>query len=63
MVKYFTADAGDARNMGSISDLGRFPGVGNDKSLQNSCLGNSMDRGVWWTTVHETTKNQTQMND
>ena len=22
-----------------------------------------MDRGVWWTTVHEVTKNQTQLSD
>ena len=56
MVKYFTADAGDARNMGSISDLGRFPGVGNDKSLQNSCLGNSMDRGARQDTLHGVAK-------
>ena len=46
MEKYFPANAGDARNMGSISDLGRSSGVGNDNSLQNSFLGNSMDRGV-----------------
>ena len=63
MVKYFPADAGDARNMGSISDLGRSSGVGNDNSFQNSCLGDCMDRGVWWTTVHGATKSQTQMSD
>ena len=27
--------------------------------LQDSCLGNSMDRGAWWATVHEAAKSQT----
>ena len=27
---------------------GRSPGEGNDYPLQYSCLGNPMDRGVWW---------------
>ena len=26
---------------------------------QYSCLGNPMDRGAWWTTVHGVTKSQT----
>ena len=26
---------------------GRSPGEGNDNPLQYSCLGNSMDEGVW----------------
>ena len=30
---------------------GSFPGEGNSNPLQYSCLGNPMDRGVWWTTV------------
>ena len=30
----------------SIPGLGRFPGEGNDNSLQYSCLGNAMDRGA-----------------
>ena len=37
---------------GSIPGLGRSPGEGNGKSLQYSCLKNSMDRGAWWATVH-----------
>ena len=40
-------------NRGSIPGLGRFPGVGNGKPLQYSCLGNPMDRGAWWATVHQ----------
>ena len=38
--------------MGSTPGQGRFPGVGNGNALQNSCLGNPMDRGVWQATVH-----------
>ena len=49
VVKNLPTDAGDA---GSISGSGRFPGGGNGNPLQYSCLGNPMDRGVWWATVH-----------
>ena len=31
---------------------GRSPGGGNGNPLQYSCLGNPMDRGTWWATVH-----------
>ena len=44
MVKNLPASAGDIRDAGPIPGLGRFPGVGNGNSLQNSCLENSMDR-------------------
>ena len=44
------ANAGDTRDMGLIPGSGRSPGVGNGNPLQYSCLENSMDRGVWWTT-------------
>ena len=40
--------------------LSRFVmGEGNSNLLQYSCLGNSMDRGAWWATVHGVTKSQT----
>ena len=42
--------------MGLIPELGRSPGVGNNNSLQYSCLGNLMDRGVWQATVHGVAK-------
>ena len=29
-----------------------IPGEGNGNPLQYSCLGNPMDRGAWWATVH-----------
>ena len=51
-VKNSPANAGDARDTGSIPESGRFPGVGNGKPLQYSCLENSMGRGAWWATVH-----------
>ena len=32
------------------------PGEGNGNPLQYSCLGNPMDRGPWWPTVHGVTE-------
>ena len=43
------ANAGDP---GSIPGSGRSPGEGNGNPLRYSCLGNAMDRGAWWATVH-----------
>ena len=37
---------------GSIPGSGRSPGEGNDKPLQDSCLGNPTNREVWRATVH-----------
>ena len=51
--KESACNAGDP---GSIPQLGRSPGEGNGNPLQYSCLGNSMDRGIWWATVHRFTK-------
>ena len=62
MIKNSPANAGDTGNKGSIIGPGRFPGVGNGKQLQYSCLENSMDRGGWWATVHETAKSRTQLS-
>ena len=53
VVKNMPANAGD---MGSISGWGRSPGEGNGNQLQYSCLGNPMDRGAWWATVHVVAK-------
>ena len=47
VVKNPPANAGDARDTGLISGLGRCPGVGNGNALQYSCLENPMDRGGW----------------
>ena len=51
--KESTCSAGD---MDSIPGLGRSSGESNDNPLQHSCLGNHMDRGAWWATVHAITK-------
>ena len=48
--------AGDIRDRGPIPGLGRSPGEGNGNPLQYSCLGNPMDGGAWWATVHRVTK-------
>ena len=47
VVKNLPANAGDERDMGLIPGSGRSPGVVNGKPLQDSCLENPMDRGVW----------------
>ena len=49
MTKNLPANAGD---IGSIPGLGRSSGAGNAKSLQYSCLGNPLNRGAMWATVH-----------
>ena len=36
--------------------VGKTSGEGNGNSLQYPCLGNPMDRGAWWITVHEVAK-------
>ena len=53
--------AGDARDIGSIPELGRSPGGGHSNPLKYSCLENSMDRGAWWTTVHRVAKSWTRL--
>ena len=55
MVKKLLANAGES---GLIPESGRFPGEGNGNPLYYSCLGNPMDRGTWWATVHGITKGQ-----
>ena len=56
VLKNLPANTGD---MGSVPGLGRFPGGGNGNPLQYSWLGNLLDRGAWWPTVHEVTKSRT----
>ena len=43
VIKSPSANAEEARDTGSIPELGRSPGVGNGTLLQYSCLENSMD--------------------
>ena len=48
----------------NVGDLGLMPGSGrspiggNDNTLQNSCLENSIDRGAWQAIVHGVAKSQ-----
>ena len=51
VVKNLPAYVGDAKDSGSIPELGRNPGVGNSNLLQYSCLENSTDREAWRATV------------
>ena len=39
-------------NVGLIPGSARLPGEGNGNPLQYFCLGNPIDRGAWWATVH-----------
>ena len=52
---YSSVDKESACNAGDpglIPGSGRSPGEGNGNPLQYSCLGNAIDRGAWWATVH-----------
>ena len=62
VVKNSPANAGDARDMGSIPRLGRSPRGGNGNS---SILAweNPMDGGAWRATIHRLTKTLTQLVD
>ena len=53
VVKNLPANSGDT---GSILGLARFPGEGNGNPLQDSCLGNTMERGAWRATAHGVVK-------
>ena len=61
MVKNSPANAGEVKYAGLIPGLGRSPGGGHDNLVQYSCLGNPLDRGAWWATVHRVEKSQTQL--
>ena len=63
VVKSPFANAGDLRDVGSIPGLGRSPGEGNGYPLQYSCLGNPMDWGAWWATVHRVAQSRTWLSD
>ena len=58
-IKNLPAHAGD---LGLIPGWGRSPERGNGNPLQCSCLGNPMDRGAWWGTVHGVARSWTQLS-
>ena len=63
VVKNLPASVGDTGDTSSIPGWGRFPGVGNGKPPQYSCLENSMDKGAFQPTVHGVAKSQTLLSD
>ena len=58
--KESTCNEGD---QGLIPRSGRSPREGHDNPLQYSCLGNSMDRGGCWATVHEVSKSWIKLSN
>ena len=59
--KESACNAGATGDTGSIPGLGRSLEEGNGNSLQYSCLGYPMDRGVWRATVHRVAKSWTRL--
>ena len=59
VVKNPPANAGDARDVGSIPGSGISHGEENGNLLQYSCLENSMGSGAWWAAVHGAAKSRT----
>ena len=59
VVKNTAVNAGDVRDMGLIPGSRIWPGLENDNPLQQSCLENYMDRGVWQATFHGVAKTWT----
>ena len=56
VVNNLPINAGDTREVDSISESGRSPGVGNGNLLQCSCPESPMDRGAWRATLHRFTE-------
>ena len=48
-----------AGDPGSIPELGRSPGEVNGYPLRYSRLKNTMDKGIWWATIHGVAKSRT----
>ena len=53
------ANAGD---VGLIPGSERSPREGNGNPLQDSCLGNPIDRRAWWAIVHGVTESWTRLS-
>ena len=61
MIKNPPANAGGARDVGSVPRSVRPDEEGNGNPLQYSCLENPMDRGAWQATIHRVVKSQTPL--
>ena len=53
----------NAGDLGLFSGSRRSPGEGHGNPLQYSCLGNPMNRGAWWATVHGVAKSRARLSD
>ena len=53
----------NAGDPGLIAESGRSPGEENGNPLQNSCLENSMDRGVSQAIVHGVTRSKIRLSN
>ena len=51
-------NARDIRDVSYTPGSGISSGGGHGNPLQHSCLGNPMERGAWWATIHGVTKSQ-----
>ena len=60
-VKPLLANAGDARDSGSIPGSERSTGGGHGNLLQYCCLESSMDRGAWKATDHGIAQSGTRL--
>ena len=60
VVKNTPANERDIRDVSLIPGSGRSQRGRHGSPLQYSSLGNPMDRGAWWATVHWIAKSQTQ---
>ena len=61
VVRNLSDNAGDVRDTGSVSGLGRSPGGEHGNPFQYSCLKNPMGRGAWQATAHSVAKSWTQL--
>jgi len=52
VIQIKTCVVSELGDLGSVPGLGRSPGGGSGNLLQYSRLGNHIDRGAWWATVH-----------
>ena len=59
--KEYTYQCTKYRVASTVPGLGRSPRGGNGNPLQYSCLGNPMDKGAWWATVHRVAKSWTRL--
>ena len=63
VVKNPPANAGDTRDVSSITGQRRYPGIVNGNPLQYSSLENSMDRGAWQAIQPMGLQSQTRLNN